>query len=765
MWRLKIAEGGNDPYLFSKRDFIGRQTWEFDPDAGSPEELAEVQEACRNFHRNRHSVRSAADGLWRMQFLRERNFKQIIPPVRVRDEEEITYETVTAALKRATHMYCSLQASDGHWPSGMNGPLYIHPPLVFVLYITGHLNTRFSLEHQREYKRYIYNHQNKDGGWGLHIESHNSSMLCTVLNYICLRMLGDGLEGGQDNACARGRKWILDHGGVTYVPSWGKIWLSILGVFDWRSTLPMPPEIWCLPSSFPVHPGLIWCYARLIYMPISYLYGKRFVAPFSPLIAALREELLTEPYHKINWKEIRHLCAKEDRFVSHHLWQELFWDTAYMFTEPLLTHWPLNKLVRKKALQVTMNLIHYEDENSGYLTIGTVEKVLCMLACWVEDPDGDSFKRHLARVPDYLWVAEDGMTLQALSSQVWDASLSTLALLASNLNEEIGPAIMRAHDFLKKCQVKENPSGDFKRMFRHINKGSWTFSDQDHAWQVSDCTAEGLKCCLLLSMLTREMVGEKLEVEWIYEAVNVILSLQGNDGGVSAWEPPTSPSWLEWFSPMEFFEEVMVEHGYVETTSSTVQALVLFRKLFSEHRTQEIDNFIKKGSQFIEHKQTSDGSWPGFWGVCYIYGTRFALNGLEAAGKNYNNCLAMRRGVDFLLSKQNEDGGWGESYLSCTNKIYTALDGNKSNLVQTAWALLALIPTEQAKRDPTPLHRAAKLLINSQMENGDFPEQNALGAFNFSCTLSYALYKNVFPIWALGEYRAKVPLLSNSKKV
>ncbi|XP_047252334.1 beta-amyrin synthase-like [Capsicum annuum] len=188
---------------------------------------------------------------------------------------------------------------------------------------------------------------NEDGGWGLHIEG-DSTMFCTSLSYICMRILGEGPDGGENNACARARKWILDHGSVTAIPSWGKTWLSILGAFECLGTNPMPPEFWILPSFLPMHPAKMMCYCRTVYMPTSYLYGKRFVCPITPLILQLREELYDQPYNEINWKKVRQICAK----------------------------------------------------------------VLCMLACWVEDPNGSYFKKHLARIPDFLWVAEDGMKMQ-----------------------------------------------------------------------------------------------------------------------------------------------------------------------------------------------------------------------------------------------------------------------------------------------------------------------------------------------------------------
>ncbi|XP_076909629.1 lupeol synthase-like, partial [Bidens hawaiensis] len=143
----------------------------------------------------------------------------------------------------------------------------------------------------------------------------------------------------------------------------------------------------------------------------------------------------------------------------------------------------------------------------------------------------------------------------------------------------------------------------------------------------------------------------------------------------------------------------------------------------------------------------------GCWGICYTYGTWFAVDALVACGETLNNSLTLRKACEFLLSKQLPDGGWGESYLSSANKEYTNLDGNRSNLVQTSWALISLIKAGQSKVDHTPIKRGIRLLINSQMEDGDFPQQEITGVFMKNCTLNYSSYRNIFPIWALGEYR------------
>ena len=49
-----------------------------------------------------------------------------------------------------------------------------------------------------------------------------------------------------------------------------------------------------------------------------------------------------------------------------------------------------------------------------------------MLACWVEEPEGDYFKKHLARLHDFVWIGDDGLKFQVRS--FWDGNMSSIYL-------------------------------------------------------------------------------------------------------------------------------------------------------------------------------------------------------------------------------------------------------------------------------------------------------------------------------------------------
>jgi len=54
----------------------------------------------------------------------------------------------------------------------------------------------------------------------------------------------------------------------------------------------------------------MWCHCRAVYLPMSYIYGKRFVGRITPLVLELRNELYEDPYNLIDWNKARNQCAK-----------------------------------------------------------------------------------------------------------------------------------------------------------------------------------------------------------------------------------------------------------------------------------------------------------------------------------------------------------------------------------------------------------------------------------------------------------------------
>ncbi|KAI3739352.1 hypothetical protein L2E82_29755 [Cichorium intybus] len=199
-------------------------------------------------------------------------------------------------------------------------------------------------------------------------------MIGTVLNYVSLRILGEGPPDYGDNytALGRGRKWVLDHGDATSIPSWGKVFIAALGVYEWEGCNPLPPEFWLFPSFLPYHPGKLkkeakmWCYCRVTYMPMSYLYGIAFQGPITSLVLSIREEIYAIPYNNIKWSEQRHNCCKEDLYYPHSFIQDLLWDGLHRFSEPLMKKWPFRKL-REKGIKRVVDLMRYGAEESRYM--------------------------------------------------------------------------------------------------------------------------------------------------------------------------------------------------------------------------------------------------------------------------------------------------------------------------------------------------------------------------------------------------------------
>ena len=84
---------------------------------------------------------------------------------------------------------------------------------------------------------------------------------------------------------------------------------------------------------------------------------------------------------------------------------------------------------------------------------------------------------------------------------------------------------------------------------------------------------------------------------------------------------------------------------------------------------------------------------------------------------------SIRKACEFLLSKQMEDGGWGESYKSCETGEY--VHHQQSQVVQTAWALLGLMAAKYPQKGP--IEKGIKLIMSRQQPNGEWLQEGIEG--------------------------------------
>ncbi|GKZ96109.1 hypothetical protein CBS63078_1975 [Aspergillus niger] len=638
------------------------------------------------------------------------------------------------SARNGFRFYQKLQLDDGHWGCGYGGPSFLLAGIVIAMYIT---ETDIPSEWKAELLRYLSNTVNEDGGWGLHAAGA-STVFATTLYYVTLRILG---VQPSHPLTSKARVRLHALGGAVGIPQWGKIWLALLNLYSWGGINPIPPELWLLPDWIPFHPWRWWVQCRVVYLPVSYLYANKVAIPLNPLIASLRQEIYTQSYESIHFEKHRDAVAVTDlkkppssllrvANMCLHFWEQYF--------RP--------NYVAQWANERVYELIRREDENTSYNCLAPVNKAFHMVSVWHSDgATSTRMHRHREVIPSYMWVGEEGMTCSGTNGvQVWDTAFSIQAMVEAGVSmlPEFRSTLEKALKYLDISQLRE----DLADEYRQPRKGGWPFSTRNNGYIVSDCAAEALKAVL---MLQEECHFIKLiSDDRLQDCVDSLLLMQNPDGGFSSYERTRSSTLLEHLNASEVFDRIMVEYSYPECTTAVVTALSLFKQYFPSYRAKEINGVIERAVKYVIKAQRPDGSWYGSWGVCFTYASFFAMQCLELVDQTWQNSSHVRKCCNFLLSKQKEDGGWGEHYTSCEQEEY--VNHERSQVVNTAWACLALMHARYPYKED--IEKGLKLIMSRQQRNGEWYQEDVEGVFNNTCMIGYPNYKLYFTSWALGRY-------------
>ena len=633
------------------------------------------------------------------------------------------------AIQDAAARLLDLQAEDGSWEGEMVWCPMITAQWVLLQHIIGR---PVDPERRERILRYFEQSRLPEGSWGLHDHSH-PYVFVTALVYVATRLLG--IE--RDDPLVEPARRFLQEEGTLSIPSWGKFWLALLNLYEWSGIHPVLPELWSLPRQLPLHPSNWYCHTRLIYMAMAAIYPRRFQMPVTPLIESLREELFPQGFETIDFPAHRNHLRQADLFAK----PTPLLRAGYRGAE-LLERFH-GKGLRARSTEALIGQIKWELNTTDHTSISPVSGLLNILSLWLHDPDDGDCKRALEQVNQWFWEDEEhGARMTGARSASWDTGFALQALSTVPQIGDLPDALQRATTYLREQQIDISFPG-YREAYRNDPKGGWCFAAQWHGWPVTDCTAEAV-----LGILAADPTS--ISATALRDAIGFMLRGQNRDGGFGSYEAQRSRIELENVNPAEMFGESMTEHSFVECTASCLAALVACRTHFPEIVDRNTERAISQADACLRRTQNSDGSWRGVWGVQFIYGTFFGIKGLVANGAQPND-PALKAACRWLLDRQNDDGGWGEHHSGCMTGQY--VQHEESQVIQTAWALISLL--EAGASDWPAIARGVQFLIDRQCTGGTWPKQDMAGVFFRTALLDYVLYRQYFPLHALGLYEER----------
>ncbi len=612
------------------------------------------------------------------------------------------------AVHRAAAALAGRQRPDGHWVFELEADATI--PAEYVL--LEHYLDRIDGPLQEKIGVYLRRIQGAHGGWPL-FHDGPFDLSASVKAYYALKAIGD-LPGAPH--MVRARVAILAAGGAERTNVFTRIQLALFGQVPWRAVPVMPVEIMHLPQWFFFHLSKVSYWSRTVLVPLLVLMALRPRAR-NPRHVEVPELFCTPP------EQVRDWVRGPYRSAWGHVFKVV--DSVVRAVEPAFP-----KVVRAHAIEDAVAFVIERlngDDGLGAIYPAMANTVMMFDALGYRPEHPDAVTAWGA-VRKLLVVTDTEAYCQPCLSPIWDTSLAGHAV--AEAEGAATPGIDAACAWLVERQVTV-VRGDWALSRPDAPPGGWAFQyENPHYPDVDDTAVVGM-------LLHRN--GDPAHAASVNRARDWVLGMQSRNGGWGAFDADNNHDFLNHIP--------FADHGALldpPTADVTARCVSFLAQL--GHAAEE--PAMARAIAYLRADQEPDGSWFGRWGTNYIYGTWSVLCALNAAGLSHDD-PAVRRARDWLLTRQRDDGGWGEdeeSYAASAPGEYRA-----STPSQTAWAMLGLMAVGETG---PAVDRAAQYLARTQREDGEWDElpYTAVG-FPRVFYLRYHGYRLFFPLLALARFR------------
>lgn len=614
------------------------------------------------------------------------------------------------AIERAAGALLELQHPEGHWCFELEADCTIPSEYILMMHYMDEIDASV----QAKLASYLRVNQGDDGGWPLYYGGPADNS-CSVKAYYALKLAGDSPEAPH---MVKARATILKLGGAARTNVFTRIALAIFGQVPWRAVPFLPVECVLLPRWSPFHLLKVSYWSRTVMVPLFILYALKARAR-NPKRISIAELFVDDP------------ACEENYFIVHSARQHAFLMLDRFGLK--LDAWVPQRLRRHAIKTAESWVLERLNGTSGlgaiFPAMVNAYEALDLLGYSAADPRRAQARRALQEL---LVMHGDMGYCQPCVSPVWDTAWAAIALQQVNGGES-DRHVKRALGWLAERQVFDEPQ-DWKLTRPHVRGGGWPFQFANAHYPDLDDTA-----VVAFAMAVSGDDGLDMAVR---RAVEWICGMQSKNGGFASFDADNDHTYLN--------EIPFADHGaLLDPPTEDVSgrcALLLAQQPRSAISQAALDKCL----EYLFRTQEPDGSWYGRWGSNYIYGTWSVLMGLEEAGIAPQHD-AVRRAASWLKSIQRSDGGWGEG---CDTYFEPSRRGQaeRSTSWHTAWAVLGLMSAGEIRSEA--VRRGIEFLLNRQQPNGlwNDPEFNAPG-FPRVFYLKYHGYDKYFPLLALARYR------------